>query len=350
MQALTLGDKTWIKLKSAFLRITLTRVTAAFFLFSFIHCFAQGIIQAFLFSVDSERSTLISTILQSAQVPQHEFAWLTGGDHKYRLQLCKDITFGLIPYPCVTVYDYGESDISLTAGFRRSELPQSSNIVYTRSNSGPVPEVEVSYNSTGAIDGVDVSLDGGQSFFHLDNQCTRILVYADQVLKNSKREDCVLISVQFWLFSISFIAIMYDSIPHTLAVFCARVLVTGWSAYTIWRTIFIEDVFHHLVINPDSPCHANLFPTYFKSRTTFEIPDLVLNCTALFLSAILSWRLLKAYKTHSFKSLGAPAKIIRIYKYFMAVLVCLQLSVFILVTAMALWVCTIHPLCSLYLN
>jgi hypothetical protein len=198
--------------------------------------------------------------------------------------------------------------------------------------------VEVSYNSTGAIDGVDVSLDGGQSFFHLDNQCTRILVYADQVLKNSKREDCVLISVQFWLFSISFIAIMYDSIPHTLAVFCARVLVTGWSAYTIWRTIFIEDVFHHLVINPDSPCHANLFPTYFKSRTTFEIPDLVLNCTALFLSAILSWRLLKAYKTHSFKSLGAPAKIIRIYKYFMAVLVCLQLSVFILMTAMALWI------------
>jgi hypothetical protein len=131
-----------------FLRITLTRVTAAFFLFSFIHCFAQGIIQAFLFSVDSERSTLISTILQSAQVPQHEFAWLTGGDHKYRLQLCKDITFGLIPYPCVTVYDYGESDISLTAGFRRSELPQSSNIV---------SKVNMSYHSH--IDVIRSTLD-----------------------------------------------------------------------------------------------------------------------------------------------------------------------------------------------
>jgi hypothetical protein len=129
---------------------------------------------------------------------------------------------------------------------------------------------------------------------------------------------------------------VYDSIPHLLAVFCARVLLTAWSTYTIWRTSFIEDTFYQLIIDPNTPCHANLFPKYFASRTAFEIPDLVLNCTALVFSGALSWRLLRTYRTRSFKSLGAPIEIIRIYKYFMAVLACLQLSVFILVTAMAL--------------
>jgi len=140
------------------------------------------------------------------------------------------------------------------------------------------------------------------------------------------------------LFIISYIAIMYDSIPHTLAVLCARFLITGWSAYEIWRTLDIKKRFEILFINPDSPCGINLYPTYFKTRIAFEIPDLLLNTTALVMSSYLGWQLVKAYQRETLKYLGPPAKIMRIYKYFMAVLVCLQLAVFVLVVAMGLWI------------
>jgi len=59
---------------------------------------------------------------------------------------------------------------------------------------------------------------------------------------------------------------------------------------------------------------------------------------ALFVSLYLSWRLLKLYRTHTFRHVGPPKNILRMYRYFLAVLVSIQLSVFILVTAMALWV------------
>jgi len=293
MPALPLRDKTWIKVKSAFLRITLTRVTAAFFLFSFIHCFAQGIIQAYLYTVDTKYGAQTFFVLDHADLPPNQFVWLTGT----HLQLCDDVPYDQPRNVCTTIFDTS--------------------------------------NPTAWLG----SLNSSNSFpDHPSDICTQTLMYAGQVFTNFKREDGVLIAVQFWLFAISFIAIMYDSIPHTLAVFFARVLVTAWSVYTIWRTKYsIQDDFQRLIIGPDTPCHYNYFGAYFASRITFEIPDVILNLTALVLSGVLSWRLLKVYKTHSFKSLGAPPKIIRIYKYFMAVLVCLQLSVFLLLTSMALW-------------
>jgi hypothetical protein len=303
MPALPLRHKTWIKVKSAFLRITLTRVTATFFLFSFIHCFAQGIIQAYLYKVDYQYSALTFFTLDQAHLPQNQFVYLTGIHPAYQLHLCDDVPYGQPRNVCTTIFDTGNPTAGLGS---TTEAPHNS------SNSPPAPP---------------------------SSSCIHTLMYAGQVFTNFKREDGVLIALQFWLFAISYIAIMYDSIPHTLAVFFARVLVTAWSVYTIWRTKYsIQDEFQRLIIDPDTPCNYNYFGTYFTNRITFEIPDVILNLTALVLSGILSWRLLKTYKTHSFKSLGAPPKIIRIYKYFMAVLVCLQLGVFVLVTSMALWV------------
>jgi len=81
-----------------------------------------------------------------------------------------------------------------------------------------------------------------------------------------------------------------------------------------------------------------LFPSYFTTRQAYDIADLVLSSTALLLSGLLSWNLLKVYKVQSFNRLGAPAHITRIYKFFMAIQACLQLGVFVLVAATSLWV------------
>jgi len=93
-----------------------------------------------------------------------------------------------------------------------------------------------------------------------------------------------------------------------------------------------------MVSAPGTPCGVELFPTYFGLRFAYDVADLVLSCSALMLSGLLSWNLLKVYNAHSFKRVGAPEHVIRIYKYFMAVQAVLQLEVFVLVAATSLWV------------
>ena len=86
-----------------------------------------------------------------------------------------------------------------------------------------------------------------------------------------------------------------------------RVLSSGWSAYSIWRTQDVGLRFSTLIT--DGACKVDLFPTYVKHRISFQvcvlmrsesiilnllqIPDLVLNLVALVLSGFLVYRLVR---------------------------------------------------------
>jgi len=133
-------------------------------------------------------------------------------------------------------------------------------------------------------------------------------------------------------------ALIFESIPHILALIIARLLVTGWSTYALWRTTNIQDRWRHLIRNPDTPCHIDLFEPYFTRRTPLQIADVILHWDALFISIVLSWRLYKVYRKHTFRRVGPPKDILRMYAYFFAVMVSIQLSFFILINEMALWI------------
>lgn len=98
-----------------------------------------------------------------------------------------------------------------------------------------------------------------------------------------------------------------------------------------------QAVFHQMIETPGTPCSVAMFGAYFSTRILYEIPDLILNCTALGISAYLSWTLFRTYNAEAFTCVGAPKAITRIYKYFLALQVCLQLEVFVLLTAAGLW-------------
>ncbi|KAG6908040.1 hypothetical protein DXG01_006402 [Tephrocybe rancida] len=140
-----------------------------------------------------------------------------------------------------------------------------------------------------------VTLSGPTTNVTFDQQCVQTLVFSEQIMHNSKREDLTFVLLQFWLFAISLIAIMYDSVPHT---------------------------FHLL------PQATNLAK---------QIPNLLLSVTALLIACYLSLTLLRDYNAQSFKCVGAPEHINRINKFFMALLACLQLECFVLVAAAGLW-------------
>ena len=71
-----------------------------------------------------------------------------------------------------------------------------------------------------------------------------------------------------------------------------HILATAWGGFQIQHTAVFRSDFNRLTTN--GACLVNLLPSYWKERGAAEIPSLVLNVVALFLSAFLSWRLVKA--------------------------------------------------------
>lgn len=248
--------------------------------------------------------------------------WLTIKHDNYNLKICNAAPFGAsnIDQICATVFDSSngtQTDWVPPPGFRRDatsslDLPQ---IVSTA-----------------------VTIGNGSQTITLSDQCTRTLLYPAQRLRNSMDEDLALIFIQFWLLVISSSAIISQSMSHILAVFSMRVLATGWSAYTIWRTNDLDSRLYHLLVAPNTPCHTDFdfFPSYFQARIAFQIPDLVLNICALLFTAALGWRLIKYFNVNTFNCVGPPAHVVHLYRYMLTVQVSTQLLLYFIITSISL--------------
>ncbi|KAF9004852.1 hypothetical protein BDZ89DRAFT_1145505 [Hymenopellis radicata] len=321
-----------LKLKSCYTRITRNRLTATFFLFGFFHCWAQGIIQSLLYSIDAEYSTLLSKIEHAAHMDPHNHTWLEGTSEHYRLRMCNWIPH--LDQNCSYVF---QSDVDsggpLTANdtLNRGELLRSQlsvpNPIFQNETQG---NVTLSMQCTGIL-----TFPAQESVVLLVSACTSS--NPPNSLKNNAREDLAFVFLQFWLFILSVVAMVYDSVPHVAGVM-ARTLLTAWSAYAVWRTQSKKEIYQQLIANPGTPCSVDLFPIYFKVRLNYEIPDLVLNVTALYIAGHLSWTLFREYQARSFTTVGAPPKIVRMYRFYLAVQACLQLEVYALIAGMSLWI------------
>ncbi|KAH9019818.1 hypothetical protein EDB85DRAFT_2153467 [Lactarius pseudohatsudake] len=340
----------WSLTKSVYLRITLNWVTISFFCFSFIHCFAQGTLQSFLFNADDSWGSFTSAIVDHAQINATTFVQYTGRHGQYSLELCNQVPVtGGDPNPCDHFYTVGQAEpVSIPPRFLRTDSPisepsgSSSNATsvawaVTGTSSSPQIHIDSQPRPDGFSD-VIISSDDGSMSMTLDPVCTFTLLYPQAKLSQARREELSLIGSQFWFYGLAVFAIVFESIPHILALLIARLIATGWSTYALWRTTNIRDRMLYLIEKADTPCHIDLYSQYFVRRFALQLADLVLHLDALLISTYLSWRLYKLYRTHTFRRVGPPKNVLRMYGYFLAVLVSIQLSIFILVNAMALWV------------
>ncbi|KAK0200313.1 hypothetical protein DFS33DRAFT_1360473 [Desarmillaria ectypa] len=310
------------KLEALYARITLNRITATFFLFGFFHCFAQGTIQSLLFSVDSQYNALLKNITVAANIPPANHAFFAGST----LRMCNYLPHNDSSCSDVFTINHPSLAMSIDSGQNITE----NNRVLRAGLEGSGFHIEASDDTT-----YSVSMEGESGNINLSKTCVQTLLLPSQDLSNFRRENLAFIFLQFWLFGISVLAMMQDSVPHLLAGIGARILLTAWSAYAIWRTQHLSSVYRALLSDPGTPCSVDFFPTYFSNRSSLEIPDLVLNFTAL---AIMIWTVLRVYAVQSYKCVGAPAHILRIHKFFMAIQACLQLEVYILPAGMGLWI------------
>ncbi|KAF7373393.1 hypothetical protein MSAN_00548900 [Mycena sanguinolenta] len=321
--------------KSTYAAITLNRVTVAFFLFSLVHCFAQGIIQSLLYAIDSEFENVVTKIVHTAEIPLKNMTYLEGSPYHWTLRMCDNVPHpGQARYPCTVIFQSGVG-IDNSPDAIEYDTKESISIVqdFTRGF-----DIVPAFDSNNTVIGVNVESSAAQSVF-LNHQCAQILVYAQEILQDSTREDITFIFFQFWLLGVSIFAVSRGSTPHILTALGSRLLIAAWSGYiVIYRTNNQAVTFQEMVSAPGSPCGVDLFPTYFGTRYAYNIADFVLSITALLLAALLSWNILKVFKAQSFKRVGAPEHVIRIYKYFMAVQAVLQLEIFVLIAATSQWV------------
>jgi len=308
-------------------RVTRNRLTSVFFLFGFFHCLAQGIIQSLLFTIDSEYYSLFNDITQTAGIPAPNHTNLVFADGGYQLELCNYIPHS--PEVCTDIFD-STKDIVAPDNLTIDAIQRGGIITHFLNQENFTIQRDPTHQQV---------IFEGQGFntVNLNSTCTSILLYPAQHLENSRREDLAFVLLQFWLFGISVLAMMYDSVPHVLTVFITRITLTAWSIYALWRTEWQSSVFNEMIEASGTPCSIAIFGQYFSTRVLYEIPDLILNCTALGISAYLSWTLLRTYNAEAFTTVGAPKTITRMYKYFLALQVCLQLEVFVLFTATGLW-------------
>ncbi|KAG1754990.1 uncharacterized protein EDB91DRAFT_1042772 [Suillus paluster] len=170
----------------------------------------------------------------------------------------------------------------------------------------------------------------------LDRQCLWALNYPVQVLQQTEREDLTFIAFQVWVLGMSIVAILNESVPHTIASLLTHMLATGWAGYQIFNTAQFRDDFTRLSTN--GACNPiNLLPSYWQSRVAAEIASLVLNIVALLVSAFLSWKLAKLFGWQTFKRVGASITISRVYKLVLVLSIVIQLALFYMVIAISLW-------------
>ena len=55
-------------------------------------------------------------------------------------------------------------------------------------------------------------------------------------IHNTKREDVTFLAFQTWVLGMSLVALLNESIPHTLAALLTHLLATAWSVYQIFNT------------------------------------------------------------------------------------------------------------------
>ncbi|KAI8995420.1 hypothetical protein BD414DRAFT_534588 [Trametes punicea] len=182
-----------------------------------------------------------------------------------------------------------------------------------------------------------VNLNGLDGHFEteLPRKCLYALNWPVDTVENTKREDIAFIAFQVWLLGMSLVALLNESIPHVVASLLTHILATAWGGFQIFNTATFHRKF--TALTTQGVCGINLLPTYWKTRSDAEIPSLALNCFALLVSALLSWRLVKSFGWQTFKRVGASRVINRVYNLVLMLSIAIQLALFFVGASAALW-------------
>jgi hypothetical protein len=156
---------------SQYARITQSRITTAFFVFSLFYCCAQIILQSLLFSVDFKYAVLLSDIVEAGDLPPANFTFLQGSKGHMHLQMCDDIPFSSVQNPCTAIYD---STWNLT----RAQALSAPQVLNGWEKDSSVTRLLTPFNATRVV---AVQVKTRDSIVNLSEQCVQIILYPYQL-------------------------------------------------------------------------------------------------------------------------------------------------------------------------
>jgi hypothetical protein len=387
------------KLRLLWERITLSRLTIVYFAFSVVHCIIQLVLQIRAFTINAEAAaTLYQITLQgnatNAGFPVlgHDLRICSTVPHNLSAHSCPvfwdgspgtenawnstapdpDMADTILPesssaissttsplsssslysdlstsatgsLTTVTVFEIPNLIIRPTTTFSASIVAQTGNVaphdgdddnLNKREDSGGIKIQSVQVNGT-----IEVTVNGSRFSRPavLERSCIWALNYPVAVLLDTKREDIVFVAFQLWVLGMSTVALLHESMPHIIASLLTHVLATAWAGFQLVHTADFHRDFVRLTV--EGACKPiNLLPFYWQQRRSAELSSLILNIVALFVSAFLTWKLVKLFGWQTFKRVGASLTIHRIYKTTLVLAIILQLSLFFITVTAALWI------------
>jgi len=304
-------------------RITLSRITKLYFVFSVIHCIVQVALQIRAFTLNAASADLLAEVLRKGNGYEKGFELFDGR----LLRVCSMVPNSFNVASCPVVWD------GTTA---------SDNYWLT----APPPDVEKDdllkkhedYSEVNGTDKVYLTEIGPhRDAALLRVSCIHSLNYPHEILRNTKREDIVFITFQFWVLGMSIVALLNESIPHLFASLLTHLVATAWAGFQISHTAMFRKEFRRLTV--EGACApVNLLPNYWGPRRLAELSGLVLNVVAVLISIFLTQKLVKAFGWQTFKRVGASRAVRRIYMNVLMLSIAIQLSAFFMCTAVALWI------------
>jgi len=301
----------------AYQRITLTKFTTFFFFLALINCIALVIFQSISFADNAEAYDIISGFLTQANITKNRIVYLSGDV----LLECKDIP---------TESDADCSPLLPSGGNSRRGLDDfigASTIVQRHSSD----KAKTMKDSNGEID--ELMLDNGQI---LDQTCLQSVLWLEDIIHDSMAEDLFTLVFQIWLFLLSFVTILNESLPHLGAAIAGHLLVTAWAGYRIENMQKLHYHYQDLIV--DQACdNVDFLGNWWDARTDHSIPILVFNAVACITTTYIASRLYKAYANQSFNRVDATSPVHKTYKLVLVLSVCVQLGGFFAIASTAMW-------------
>ncbi|KIK56193.1 hypothetical protein GYMLUDRAFT_47407 [Collybiopsis luxurians FD-317 M1] len=315
----------WSKIKLVYQRITLTRFTTFFFHLALINCIILVILQCVAFVDNENASEIITSFLDQANVTQNRIIFISDNE----LVKCKDLPrlSDADCKPWIASTDSDDSDDIKTHRALDGSVFVESGIVQRHHSENAKTEKY----SNGTISGLQ--LDSGQV---LDKNCLQSLIWLNEVIHDAMAEDIVTLVFQVWLFLLSFVTILNESLPHLGAAIAGHVLVTAWAGYRIENTYKLQEHYQQLIVQ--QACDGvDFLGGWWNVRTDHAIPVLIFNVIAFVLATYLASRLYKVYARETFNRVRASPQLHKIYKLVLVLSVCIQLAGFFTVASTAMW-------------
>ncbi|KAJ6574679.1 hypothetical protein B0H19DRAFT_933287 [Mycena capillaripes] len=406
------------KAKLVWNRLTLSKLTTAYVIFSIVHFALQISLQIRAFTINADAAALLYSIAVQGNATNSSFPTISPPNPQIRM--CASVPTNLNTSGCTVVYDgipnnntkvTLDTANALLAAAASSVVPSSapssaapssasssaptsasasSSFSFSASASPSVSSLAVSASASSASASPPVSvivftqvitekatptgtssssLSPNQSPNHkralpqlkvfalsdesvlvnitgytyheyplnLTRSCMWSLNWPVSILDNTKREDIVFISFQFWVLGMSLVALLNESIPHILASLLTHVLASGWSGFQISHTANFHNNFDSYITHGACAGVPSFLPTYWQDRADLEYPTFALNVAALFISCFLTWKLVKLFGWQTFKRVGASLTINRVYKLVLTFSIVLQLSLFFMGATVSLF-------------